>query len=101
MRMIMQVSCPNEQFNSEVRKGTAGQTIKRILDDIKAEAVYFSERDGERGAILIVNVNNPAEVPRLAEPFFLNFNASVEFRVCMTPEDLAKSNLEELGKKWG
>ena len=101
MRMIMLVNCPNEPFNTEVRKGTAGHTIKKILDDIKPEAAYFSERDGKRGGILIVNVNSPADVPRLAEPFFLNFNASVEFRICMTPEDLAKSNLEELGKKWG
>jgi hypothetical protein len=40
-------------------------------------------------------------VPRIAEPFFLRFNAEVEFRVCMLPEDLAKANLEALGKKWG
>jgi hypothetical protein len=36
----------------------------------------------------------------LAEPWFLTFNAQVEFRVAMTPEDLARSNLEALGKKW-
>jgi hypothetical protein len=48
-----------------------------------------------------VNVNEPADVPRLAEPWFLTFNADeVKFRVAMTPEDLGRANLEELGKTW-
>jgi len=41
-----------------------------------------------------------SEVPALAEPFFLTFNAEVEFRIAMTPEDLARSGLDALGKKW-
>jgi len=36
-----------------------------------------------------------------AEPFFLNFNADREFRVAMTPADLAAAGLEELGKNGG
>jgi len=33
-------------------------------------------------------------------PIFLNFNADCEFRIAMSPEDLGKANLDELGKKW-
>jgi hypothetical protein len=29
-------------------------------------------------------------VPTLAEPFFLTFNAEVQFRIAMTPEELAR-----------
>jgi len=101
MRTMMLVQLPLEPFNSLVRKGTAASTMKRILDDAKPEAAYFSERDGKRGGILIVDLAKPSDVPRLAEPWFLNFNASVEFRICMTPQDLAESDLEALGKKWG
>jgi hypothetical protein len=36
----------------------------------------------------------------LAEPWFLAFHADVEFRVAMTPEDLKRAGLEELGKSW-
>ncbi|MGA9062276.1 MAG: panthothenate synthetase [Terracidiphilus sp.] len=75
--------------------------MKKILDDIKPEAAYFGEREGKRGGILIVHLSSPSEVPKLAEPWFLTFNAEVEFRVVMTPEDLAKSDLDALGKKWG
>lgn len=101
MRMMMLVQFPLEPFNTSVRNGTAGPKMKKILEEIKPEAAYFGERDGKRGGILIVNLNNPSEVPKLAEPWFLTFNAEVEFRVVMTPEDLAKSDLEGLGKKWG
>ncbi len=101
MRMMMQVEMPLEPFNTAVRNGTAGPTMKRILDDAKPEAAYFGERDGRRGGILIVDLATPSDVPRLAEPWFLNFNAEVKFRVVMSPEDLAKANLEALGKKWG
>jgi len=47
-----------------------------------------------------VNVNDPSDVPVLAEPWFLTFNAEVEFRIAITPEDLSRANLDALGKKW-
>jgi hypothetical protein len=98
--MLVDFNFPLEPFNTLVRNGTAGQKIQQILEDIKPEAVYFSERNGKRGGIMIVDVADPSRVPVIAEPFFLTFNASVEFRIAMGPEDLAKAGLEELGKKY-
>ena len=43
---------------------------------------------------------DPSKVPAFAEPWFLTFNADVQFRVVMTPEDLKKAGLDEIGKKW-
>ena len=100
MRMIMLVQLPIEPFNTLARKGTAGAKMKKILDAIKPETVYFTERKGQRGGILVVDVESPSDVPRLAEPWFLSFNAEVEFRIAMTPEDLGNANLNALGKKW-
>jgi hypothetical protein len=98
--MLMHVRFPLEPFNSAVRNGTAGEKIQRILESVKPEAVYFTEQNGHRGGTLVVNVKDSSEVPALAEPFFLTFNAEVEFRIAMTPEDLARSGLDALGKKW-
>ena len=100
MRMIMQVRFPIEPFNSLTRNGTSGTKMKQILDDIKPEAAYFCEQGGKRGGILIVDVNDPSDIAVLAEPWFLTFNAEVEFRVAMTPEDLGRADLGALGKKW-
>ncbi len=100
MRMLVDFNFPLEPFNTLVRNGTVGQKIQQILEDIKPEAVYFSERNGMRGGILIVDVADPSRVPAIAEPFFLTFNASVEFHIVMGPEDLAKAGLDELGEKY-
>lgn len=101
MRMLMDVHFPLEPFNTAVRDGSAGQKIRRILEAIKPEVAYFSERDGKRGARLVVDVSDASQVPPLAEPWFLTFDAQVEFRVAMTPEDLGRANLEAMGKEWG
>ena len=100
MRMLLSVRIPHKQFNAAVKDGTVGDKIRRILEDTKPEAVYFTEQDGERGAIMIIDVDDPSKVPAFAEPWFLTFRANVEFRIAMTPEDVAKSGLEDHGKKW-
>jgi hypothetical protein len=100
MRMLLNVKFCTETFNKAIRDGSVGQKIRRILEDTKPEAVYFTDEDGKRRAILIVEVTELSRVPVLAEPWFLTFNAEVTFRVAMSPEDLEKSGLEDLGKKW-
>ena len=100
MRMLLKVKIPHEEFNQAVRDGTAGLKVRRILKDSKPEAVYFTEHNGQRGAILIVDLPDPSMVPAFAEPWFLSFNADVEFHIVMTPDDLRRAGLEELGKKW-
>jgi hypothetical protein len=101
MRMMMDIELPLEPFNTAVRDGSAGPKMQKILQALKPEAAYFCARNGRRGGTLIVNMNNMSEIPAFAEPWFLTFNAKVEFHPAMTPEDLAKANLESLGKQWG
>ena len=100
MRMLMHLQFPLEPFNTWVRDGSAGKKVQAILEAIRPEAAYFSENNGHRGGLLVVNVKDPSDVPVLAEPWFLTFNAAVEFRIAMTPEDLSRANLDALGKKW-
>ena len=101
MRMLMHVSLPLEPFNAAVRDGSAGKKMQQILADAKPEAVYFTEQDGRRAGILVVNLEDPSQVPALAEPWFLQFHAEVRFHVVMSPEELGRAGLEALGKKWG
>lgn len=101
MRMLMFVYPSAQKFNSMIRDGTASAKMGKILEAIKPEAVYFTEDDGRRSAILILDVADPSKVPALAEPWFLTFDAEVKLRIVMTPQDLQKAGLEELGKKWG
>jgi hypothetical protein len=100
MRMLLNVVIPHEPFNSLVRKGTAGALLGKILDELRPEAVYFTELDGRRGVTLVVDVESPAQVPRFCEPFFLNFNADCKLRIVMGPDELQRAGLDQLGKKW-
>jgi hypothetical protein len=97
----MNVKFPHGPFNEAVRDGSIGEKMKRILDAAKPENVYFTEQNGRRSAVVIVNLPDASKIPALAEPWFLMFEADVEFRIAMTPADLQKAGLETIGQKWG
>ena len=101
MRILMTIRLPHETFNAAVKEGSAGRKTEAILDAIKPEAVYFTEMNGQRTVVIIAELEKPSMVPALAEPWFLTFNADVEFHVVMSPEDLQEAGLDGLGKKWG
>ena len=73
----------------------------RILGELKPEAAYFTEFDGRRTGLLIVHLAEASEIPALAEPWFQQFEADVEFHPVMLPEDLERAGLQALGKRWG
>ena len=77
MKMLMHVRFPLEPFNAAVRDGSAGQKLQKILEAIKPDATYFTAGNGQRGGTFVVNVDDPSDIPALAEPFFLTFDASV------------------------
>jgi len=99
--MLMNVAIPHQIFNAAVKDGSAGAKLAKILEAIKPEAAYFTEQNGRRGAVLIVDLPDASKIPVLAEPWFLTFQADVEFRVAMTPEDLKRSGIDGMGKQWG
>ena len=101
MHMLMTVRFPHETFNAAVKNGSAGAKMQAILAALKPEAVYFTEMKGRRAAVLLVELEKPSMVPALAEPWFLGFNADVEFHVVMGPEELEQAGLDKLGERWG
>lgn len=100
MRILMTVKFPHQQFNDAAKDGSVGSKLNRILDATKPEAVYFTEQNGQCTAVIVVDLPDASKIPALAEPWFLTFQADVEFRIAMTPDDLKKAGLEDLGKKW-
>ena len=101
MKMLLMVDFPNEPFNALVRSGKIGEIMGRILESIKPETAYFTEQEGMRGGIFLINVQDSSEIPSFAEPFFLNFEATCKFRLAMSPQDLQRAGLDALGKTWG
>ena len=58
----------------------------------KPEAAYFFADDsGQRSGSIVFDMKDTSEIPAVAEPWFLAFNAKVSIRPIMNPQDLAKA----------
>ena len=103
MRMLFKVSMSVEAGNALAKNGTLGSTIQSILEEMKPEAAYFCEDDGKRTGFIFVDCATESDIPRLAEPWFLAFNAHLEIHPAMIGEDLGKAGpaIEAAAKKYG
>jgi len=91
MRFLVKVNIPVEARNGAAKAGKLGTTIQSILADLKPEAVYFTDDNGQRTALVFLEMQDASQIPAIAEPWFLAFNASVEIHPVMVPDDLAKA----------
>jgi hypothetical protein len=103
MKYIMKMRMSIEKGNEALKDPQFGQKMSGLLAEIKAEAAYFTTICGQRGAYIIVNINDASELPGIAEPFFLWLNADIDWLPVMKPEDLAKAGpaIGAAVKKWG
>ncbi len=91
MRCMMKVSIPVERGNETAKDGTLGRTIEAILAELNPETAHFCDWDGQRTGFIVFDLKDPSQIPAVAEPWFLAFNASLEFHPCMNLEDLKKA----------
>jgi hypothetical protein len=69
-----------------------GKVIQAAIASLKTEAAYFtSGATGERGCMFVFDMQDASQIPGIAEPFFLAFNAGIKFTPVMNAEDLAKA----------
>ena len=100
----MQMWIPVEAGNKAARSGALGQPFQKMLEALKPEAAYFTAGPtGERGGFIIFDMKDTSEIPGIAEPFFLAFNAKLTFSPVMNAQDLAKAGpgIEKAVKQYG
>jgi hypothetical protein len=102
MRFLLKVSLPVEPANAAIKNGSWSKKIQSILAEVKPEAAYFSLDNGKRTAFLFVHAQDASQLPAMAEPWFLAFNADIECQPAMNAEDLAKAapGFEQAVKKY-
>src|SRR5579883_765722 len=103
MRMMLRMTMPTESGNAAIRNGKIGEVLQSLLGELKPEAAYFTAMNGERGGFIVFDLQDPSQIPAVAEPLFLAFNAKIDIFPVMTAEDVAKgtSNLGDVIQKYG
>jgi hypothetical protein len=103
MKFIMKMKMGSSESGSEyLNDPDFGKKMQELLSEIKAEAAYFTTICGDRGAFIVLNLEDASQIPAVAEPFFLWLKAEITFYPVMRPEDLAKAGpaIEAANKKW-
>ena len=75
---------------------------KSVLEQVRAEESYFTTIDGCKGSFKVANMTVVAQMPQIAEQFFLWLNAQVVFMPVSTSQDLSKATyiIESVARKY-
>ena len=88
MRMMLRVTVPAEDGNRGVKDDSLPKAIQETMRKLKTEATYFAAAQGCRSAMFFFDMQDASEIPPIAEPWFLGFNAEAELLPVMNADDL-------------
>ncbi len=90
MRTLLKITVDVNAGNKAVIDGTLGTTIQNLIQTLKPEADYYFSENGTRAAYIFFDMKDVSDIPVIAEPLFIQFNAKVEFIPAMNGVDLKK-----------
>nr|WP_030555826.1 hypothetical protein [Streptomyces exfoliatus] len=90
MRMLMKVQMDTPASNEAIRQGTLQKLMEDALSRLRPEAAYFGSENGCRTAYLFVDLEDPSQLPKFSEPFFMELGAKISYSPVMDAEDLRK-----------
>lgn len=88
--MLLKVEMDTAKSNENIKNGNMQKTMQSALEAIRPEAAYFTTQNGCRTAFIVFDLQDPSEMPKIAEPFFMELGAKISFTPVMDKEDLAK-----------
>jgi hypothetical protein len=86
--MLLKVSIPVEPGNRGVKEGILPRTVLGFVEQAKPESCYFTAEGGNRTAYFVFDLHDTTTIPSIAEPFFTNLNAGIEFSPVMNLEEM-------------
>lgn len=71
------------------------QFMQSALERLRPEAAYFGPHGGGRTAFVVIDLEEPSQLPGITEPFFSQLGATVEVFPVMTADDV-RTGLQRL-----
>ena len=96
MRMMMKVQMDTEAGSRAIADGSLPQALQQTLGDLQPEAAYFGPEAGVRTAFIVFDLQDPSQLPPIAEPLYSKFAARIQMFPVMNREDL-QQGLGQLG----
>lgn len=90
MRMMMMVQMEVEAANAAIEDGKLGALVERTMRQLEPEAAYFTAVDGLRTGFIIFDLEEPAQIPEVAEPWFQLLNVKIDLKPVMNAEEVGK-----------
>jgi hypothetical protein len=84
----MTVQMDTEATNRAIKDGSLPKAMESTLNQLHAEAAYFTTREGQRTAYIVFDLQETAQIPQVAEPFFMSMNAKIDLSPVMNADDL-------------
>jgi hypothetical protein len=97
MRMLLKAQLDVDKSNQALSEGRLQEALRSVLNDLKPEAAYFAPLDGKRTALIVFDMDDPSDLPRISEPFFQTASAAVEVMPVMNADDLL-AGLQKVGR---
>lgn len=79
-----------EAANSAISEGRLQAIFQKVSSIIKPETSFFYSEQGYRAGLFIFDMKDVSQIPQIAEPFFNELNAKVEFFPAMNQQELAR-----------
>jgi hypothetical protein len=88
MRMLMRAQMDTAAGNKAINDGTLPRVIQSTIERLRPEAAYFTATEGMRTAFIVFDLHDPSDIPTVAEPFFMELGAKVEFTPVMNADEV-------------
>jgi hypothetical protein len=90
MRTMLKALMPAEKGTQALQNGTLPKVMNSFIQEFKPEAAYFFPENGKRACLLVFDMQDPSQIPMIAERFFMELHAEVTLTPVMNAEDLKK-----------
>jgi hypothetical protein len=94
MRVLVRAMIPTAAGNKMVNDPNMVKNLEDYIHKFNCEAAYFTEVNGNRTMVFVLDLSSPGMIPAMAEPLFQEYDANVEIHPAMNLDDVKKAFLK-------